>query len=341
MTTTDHITRPSDAQRPATIYDVARVAGVSHQLVSRYLKGEKGIRPANRDKVVAALRELDYRPNMTARLLATSRSHRIAVLTHEIGQVGPAQIAQGASAEARAHGYVLDIVTLDTTDRHAIDEAIGELNQQEIAGVLALASTDEVVAAFQAAEFSVPVYVGTEDDERIEAGPTERSFPGFDTIVDHLRELGHHDFFHVGGPHAWIAARNREAAYKRAVRRVGGIDHGSIAGDWSASSGYQAAGAIPPGVTAVVVANDQMAIGVVRRLIEDGRRVPDDVSVTGVDDVPEAAYITPPLTTLRVQFEEQGRASVRRLLERLHGDTEHVPAQRVELVVRQSTAPSR
>lgn len=326
------------ATRPPTIYDVARVAGVSHQLVSRYLKGEQGIRPANRDKVVAALRDLDYRPNMTARLLATNRSHRIAVLTHEIGQVGPAQIAQGASAEARAHGYVLDIVTLDTTDRAAIDEAISEINQQEVAGVLALASTDEVVAAFGSAEFSVPVYVGTEDDDQDADGPTERSFPGFDAIVDHLWGLGHRRYFHVGGPRSWIAARNREAAYLRAVARVGGESLGVARGDWSAASGHAVAGSIPADATAVVVANDQMAIGVIRRLLDDGRSVPGSVSVTGVDDVPEAAYVSPPLTTLRVHFEEQGRASVRRLIEQLHGETEHAPAQQVELVVRASTA---
>ena len=336
--TSAHTADPA-AARPATIYDVARLAGVSHQLVSRYLKGEKGIKPSNREKVAAALRALDYRPNMTARLLATSRSHRIAVLTHEIGQVGPARIVQGASAEARRNGYVLDIITLDATDRAAIDDAIQELNQQEIAGILALASTDEVVAAFKEADFTVPAYVGTEDDDEggNADGPSARSFPGYDALVDHLYELGHRRFFHIAGPRSWIAGRNREAAYLRAVDRVGARSLGVVHGDWSPASGYAAGAGVPPEVTAVVVGNDQMAIGAVRRLLEDGRSVPGQISVVGVDDVQEAAYITPPLTTLRVHFEEQGRATVRRLLEQIRGEVEHVPVQEAELVVREST----
>lgn len=325
--------------RPATIYDVARVAGVSHQLVSRYLKGEKGIKPANREKVVAALAQLDYRPNMTARVLATRRSHRIAVLTHEIGQVGPALIAQGASSEARAHGYLLDIVTLDATDRAAIDDAIRDVNQQEIAGVLALASTDEVVAAFSTASFRVPTYVGTED-ELENVGLTSRSFPGFESLVEHLHSLGHIRIFHIAGPRTWIAGRNREAAFHRALGRLGLESSGVAHGDWSAASGWAAAGSIPRDVTAIVAANDQMAIGAMRRLLDEGRRIPEDVAVAGVDDIPEAAYVSPPLTTLRLHFEEQGRASVRRLLEQLHGEQEHPAVQAAELVVRASTRTS-
>lgn len=328
----------SSQRRPPTIYDVAERAGVSHQLVSRYLKGETGIRPANRDRVIAALAELEYRPNMTARSLATSRSHRIAVLTHEIGQVGPALIAQGASAEARRHGYLFDLVTLDFTDRAAIDEVLGALNQHEIAGVLALASTDEVIEAFRQTVFHVPAFVEAEADEAEGAAPSVLNSVVFDQLVNRLYDDGHREFFHLGGPRTWVAARNRERAYHRALAHHGLTSTGTVHGDWSAASGYAAAASVPPRATAVIAANDQMAIGVMRGLDDLGRPVPDAVSVTGVDDIPEAEFVSPPLTTIRVDFEEQGRAAFRRLLAQIQGDRLVEAPQLAEVVIRRSNS---
>jgi len=328
-------------RRPPTIYDVAEVAGVSHQLVSRYLKGETGIRPANRDRVIAALAQLEYRPNMTARSLATSRPHRVAVLTHEIGQVGPGLIAQGASAEARRHGYLFDLVTLDFTDRAAIDDVLGALNQREIAGVLALASTDEVIEAFRQTVFHVPAFVAAEADEATGTVSSELNSIGFDQLVNRLYADGHRHFFHLGGPRTWVAARNRELAYHRALDRYGLTSAGTAYGDWSAASGYAAAAAVPTEATAVISANDQMAIGVMRGLLDLGRPVPEAVSVTGVDDIPEAEFVSPPLTTVRVDFEEQGRAAFRRLLAQIQGDQIIEPVQPAEVVIRRSTSVAR
>ncbi len=111
----------TDATRPATIYDVARLAGVSHATVTRMLRGFEGIRPETRERVQQALDTLDYRPNLTARSLITGRSHRVGAVMHEIDQVGPSRTVQGAAQAARRAGYLLDIVTLDATDSHAID----------------------------------------------------------------------------------------------------------------------------------------------------------------------------------------------------------------------------
>ena len=130
------VPRDGAPQKSPTIYDVARVAGVSHQTVSRHLRGLDGIRPATRDRVTRALETLDYRPNLTARNLATSRSHRVGALTHEIGQVGHSKILQGASAGAREAGYLLDIVSLDVEDPAAVQQALNLITQQDIAGLL-------------------------------------------------------------------------------------------------------------------------------------------------------------------------------------------------------------
>lgn len=312
-------------QRPPTIYDVAKRAGVSHQTVSRYLKGEEGLRPANRQRVVQALEELRYTPNLSARSLASRTSRRIAVLAQEIGLVGPGRVLQGANAEARRAGYLLDIITLDVGDPVAIEDAIRQVGGPDVAGILALASTDEMVEALSGTDFRVPTFVDAERDEALDT--SERLDPALshavamDLVVGHLAELGHERFFLIGGPQSWVAARNRKRAFENALRARGLTLVGAAHGDWSAASGYAAAQTIPldQGITAVVAVNDQTAIGAVLALTEAGLRVPADVSVTGVDDMAEAAYVSPPLTTVRLDFEEQGREAFRRLLAQLEG----------------------
>jgi DNA-binding LacI/PurR family transcriptional regulator len=331
------------AGRPPTIYDVARRAGVSHQTVSRYLKGEEGIRPANRQRVLQALEELSYRPNLSARSLASRRSRRVAVLTQEIGLVGPGRVLQGANAEARRLGYLLDIVTLDVGDRAAIDDAIRSVSGQDVAGVLALANTNEMIEAFAATEFRVPTLVSAERDDSQEAHPDQDNAVGMDLIVSHLADLGHQRFFLIGGPRGWVAARNRELAYDNALERLGLQPIGKAHGDWSAASGYAAARSMPldEGITALVAANDQMALGAMLALSEAGLGVPADVSVTGMDDMAEAAFLSPPLTTVRLDFEEQGRDAFRRLIAELDGEGRPPRTMPATLMVRASSAPAK
>jgi len=328
------------AGRPATIYDVARVAGVSHQTVSRFLKGYEGIRPQTREKVVNALAELKYQPNLTARSLKSGRSHRLAALTHEIDQVGPSRIVQGASVAARQAGYLLDIVTLDMSDADAISEAVDLVAQLDVAGILALASNDAMTELFERADFRVPAHIAVEEDDARTGHQTELSAVGFPSLIAHLAGLGHKTFLHIAGPPAWSSSRNRARAYERSLGDHGLKSAGTVHGDWSAKSGYDAVMGIGAdlGATAIVAANDQMALGAMLALTELGLSVPDQVSVTGVDDIPEAAYFSPPLTTLRVDFAAQGRSAVSELLARLdHVAPQRVPALQTELVIRASS----
>ncbi len=334
-------TQPS-VDRPATIYDVARAAGVSHATVTRLLKGYAGIRPETRDRVVEAIDKLGYRPNLNARSLTTGRSHRIAALTHEITQVGPNKILEGANLAARDAGYLLDVITLDVHDPAAIRESIDRALQFDLAGVLALSSTDEVTNAVETTTFRVPVYLATGHDKLpTESTPAANSlFP----LLRHLADLGHRDVMHIAGPRDWVAARNRVRDYEAAVVALGLRSRGVVHGDWSSKSGYEAIATLPHELpaTAFVAANDQSALGAILALSERGHRVPEDVSVTGVDDVPEAAYFSPPLTTLRIDFTAQGREAVHELLARIDG-VERPPRSPLhpELIVRRSTGPRR
>lgn len=326
---------PTAPSRPATIYDVASAAGVSHQTVSRLLKGYQGIRPETRARVEQALAALDYRPNLSARSLKSGRSHRIGALTHETSQVGPSRIAEGASAAAREAGYLLDLVSLDMRNPHAIEESLDLLTQHTLAGVLAFASNDEMVHAFGAVDFRVPVYLEAEADD-----PRSFSETAITALVEHLASLGHRRLLHIAGPPNWSPARGRQHAYESAVQRGGLTSVGVLYGDWSAESGYRALAELAeiPRATAVVAANDQMALGAMLALKERGLRVPDDVTVVGVDDIPEAAYFDPPLTTVRNDFEATGRTAVQRLIARIEGTAAPVTAPReARLVVRRSS----
>jgi DNA-binding LacI/PurR family transcriptional regulator len=328
--------------KPATIYDVAEAAGVSHQTVSRFLRGFEGIRPQTKQRVVDALERLNYRPNLSARSLTTGRSHRIGALTHEISQVGPSKILQGASAAAREAGYLLDVVTLDVGDLASIEEALELVMQHNLAGVLALASTDEMTEAFERTEFRVPAYIAAEEDDALSGNPSQLTSVGFPALIEHLASLGHRRFLHIAGPATWSAARNRSRAYEAAIERRGLHSEGILTGDWSAQSGFEAIRRISTdlGATAVVAANDQMALGAMLALTERGISVPGDVSVTGVDDIPEAAFFSPPLTTLRVDFAAQGRTAVQELLGQINRTTPPRGAVLAsELIPRRSTGP--
>jgi DNA-binding LacI/PurR family transcriptional regulator len=329
--------------RAATIYDVARAAGVSHQTVSRFLKGYEGIRPETRTRVTEALRELGYRPNLTARSLTTGRSHRVAALTHEIGQVGPSKILEAVNAAAREAGYLLDVITLDVHDPAAIRESIDLALQYDLAGVLALASTDEMARVFGSTVFRVPSYIVAVSDD--EFGPNSGHVGiGFAQVIEHLTGLGHTDVLHIAGPEAWVAGRNRAREYEAAVAAAGIRSTGIIHGDWSAKSGYEAVQSLGDDLraTAILASNDQIALGAMLALRERGLSVPGDISVTGVDDIPEAAYFAPPLTTLRVDFRGEGRDAFMQLLAAIEGaEPPPHPSYLSELIVRQSTGPVR
>jgi DNA-binding LacI/PurR family transcriptional regulator len=327
--------------RAATIYDVAELAGVSHQTVSRHLKGFAGIRPETRERVERALSALDYRPNLSARSLITGRSHRIGALTYEIDQVGPSRIVQGAAAAARRAGFVLDIVTLDAADEDGIAKSLEVVNQHDLAGVIVLASSDEMTAAFNRTVFRVPVYLSMDEDGLRGNGAGSLS-AAIDEIVDHLYQLGHRRFFHLGGPANWVAAQHRHRDYTEALTRRGLESAGCWFGDWSAASGYAAIDMVPSDVTAIVSANDQMALGALLALDRAGRRVPEHVSVSGLDDVPEAAFYNPPLTTIHLDTVAQGGVALGRLLDRISPGEFPIPdSPPARVVLRSSTGPVR
>jgi DNA-binding LacI/PurR family transcriptional regulator len=161
--------------------------------------------------------------------------------------------------------------------------------------------------------------------------------------TDHLLDLGHETVHHVAGPRRWYAARDRTEGWRKALRARGAVEPPVVDGDWSPASGYAAGRLLAAeDVTAVFAANDDMAIGLIRALLETGKRVPEDVSVVGFDDTPLSAYVTPPLTTVRQPFDAMAASGLRRLvhaIEHPQADDLDLGQPPVEIVVRASTAP--
>ena len=173
---------------------------------------------------------------------------------------------------------------------------------------------------------------------------------GFDGVAGaraatkHLLDLGHENVLHVAGPQRWWAAQDRIKGWRQALREAGVREFPFREGDWSVRSGYLAGKAIAreSGATAIFAGNDDMAIGVIRALIEAGARVPEDVSVVGYDDIPSAEFLNPPLTTVAQEFERAAAEGLARLISVIAtGDApaEAFSTETPNLIVRGSTAP--
>ncbi|PSL37277.1 DNA-binding LacI/PurR family transcriptional regulator [Labedella gwakjiensis] len=336
----------------ATIYDVAERAGVSHQTVSRFLRGFEGIRPETRAKVERALAELEYRPNSAARFLRLGRTNRIGLLADNMHQSGPARTIAGATKAARELGYVTDIVSMDGGDEASVRDALDLVLSQQIAGLVLTAQTAIARAAIDRREIEVPVA----RDFGLLLDGSDESLNGHAGAVaaEHLVSLGHRVVAYVSGPEQWLASRERLDGFTAATEAVGGRVAVTADGDWSAESGFEigrrlvAAGHVTAGgggggVTAIAVGNDAMAMGLLAALAEAGISVPGDVSVMGNDDSPEARFMVPSLTTVALDFDSEGALVVRSLIARIEGrETDpslhlHTP----RLVLRQSTAAPR
>jgi DNA-binding LacI/PurR family transcriptional regulator len=329
--------------QPPVMADVARVAGVSHQTVSRVLNEAPNVRPSTRARVLAAIRELDYRPNSAARTLVTRRSQTLGVVSFDTTLYGPASMLYGIEQAARAADYFVSIASLRAMDRGSLLDAVDRLRSQAVEGIVVISPQTAVAGALIQAATGLPlVGAACGVTERVPTAAIDQR-AGAEMATRYLLDLGHHTVHHVAGPSTWLDGVGRADGWRTALQRAGAPVPDPLPGDWSASSGYAAGQrlAADSDVTAIFCANDHMALGLLRALHEAGRRVPGDVSVVGFDDIPEASYFTPPLTTVRQDFGELGRRSLQLLVDRLAGGAG--PPGHVligpELVVRASARP--
>lgn len=327
--------------RMPVMADVARLAGVSHQTVSRVVNGQPNLRPETRERVMEAIRQLGYRPNTAARSLVTRRSATIGVIGAKGAFWGPSTVHLSIQAAGRDAGYFVSSANLQDLTRAEFADAMNHLRDQHVEGIVLIAATDDAVeAARHQVDQGIPVVVveGDESTTRWTVGVDQAA--GAELATRHLVDLGHTDIVHVAGPSSWTEARARLRGYRAAMYAAGLRPDEHLEGDWSARSGYEAGLAVAArsDVTAVCCANDQMALGLLRALAEAGRAVPDDISVVGFDDIPEAPYLIPPLTTVRQDFSAVGRRAIAILRSAIAGDPTPDRLINPELVVRASSA---
>jgi DNA-binding LacI/PurR family transcriptional regulator len=325
------------------MHDVARLAGVSHQTVSRVINGSPRIRPETRTRVERAIRQLGYRPNTAARALVKGRSGIVGVIGVGNAHFGPVSIQRSIETAARRSGLFAGTVSLTTLTREVLDDSVEHLRRQGAEGIIIVAGQDDALEVARSRTVGVPIVLVEGDLSRAPWTVGVDQEAGARLAGRHLLDLGHREIVHLAGPADWAEARARVAGWRAEMVSAGLRPAEPVQGDWSAAFGYEAGRRVAADrrVTAVFTANDQIAIGVLLALYEAGRPVPDDVSVVGFDDQPEAAYLVPPLTTVRQDFETVGIRAVEAITAAIAGSPVRQPTLvPPELVIRRSTGPA-
>ncbi|MGB3482020.1 MAG: LacI family DNA-binding transcriptional regulator [Mycobacterium sp.] len=323
--------------------DVARLAGVSHQTVSRVINGSTSIRPETKARVQQAIEELGYRPNTAARALVTRRSGIIGIIGTSSALYGPSSVQRSVQEAARAAGYFTSLVPLTDVTPEALRDALAHLARQSVEAIVMIAAQEDALEVAHAAEAGLPLIVVEGDLSGSGLSVGVDQIAGARHATSHLIELGHRAIEHIAGPMTWTEAKGRRCGYEDAMRTAGLPVGEPWPGDWTPARGYEIGRELARrgDMTAVFVANDQMAIGVLHAFAEAGLSVPGDVSVVGFDDIPEAAYLNPALTTVRQDFHAVGQRAIDLVTAALDGSATSMPLLAPELIIRNSTAPLR
>lgn len=298
----------------AGVRDVAARAGVSTQTVSRVINDSPKVRPDTRAKVEAAMAELGYRVNNAARALGTSTTRTVGVIASDATLSGPSAGIAALDAAAREVDRWIATAYADAADPAAVTAAASRLLAQGVDALVVVAPHTATLPALRGTIGETPLAAlhtgaGGEVQHRAAA-----------LAVSHLIELGHRRIARLAGPADWLESTARDAGAASVLTEAGLVAGPVWHGDWSAAAGAaiadEVAGAVRTanGPTAVAVANDQMALGLIAGLQRAGVAVPGDVSVTGFDDNADAAFYTPALTTVRVDTAGEARRVVAEVL---------------------------
>jgi DNA-binding LacI/PurR family transcriptional regulator len=329
--------------RAANIFDVARLAGVSHQTVSRVLNDIPSVRPATKLRVEQAIKQLNYTPSPAARALVTKRTRLIGMIAPSSADFGPASIALHISDAARHARYGVVTVTAVGSDTSSVRPLLDSLLSQRVEAIVLIVSDDlAVLDIVRNLVIGLPVIAVAAGPKRGYLTTSIDQYRGARGAVRHLIELGHRQIAHLSGPLSAPDAIERARGWRDELAAAKLVAAEPGLGDWSAASGYAFGENLDlnDGTTAVFAGNDQMALGLISALQRRGMNVPRDLSVVGFDDVPEAGYYSPPLTTVSQDFAALGALTMQRVLIALEEPDNRAEATPIptRLIVRDSTA---
>jgi len=301
-----------------TIKEIAQQAGVSKQTVSRVLNNRPDVSPQTRNRILAIIKNSRYHPSKVARSLTRGRTHTIGVLSSDLRHVGPSHTLIGIDEQAYASGYTLSLNLLHEQDDEAVIETIlHNMMAQQVDGIIwtavnKLHNYEQVIEKLT--NLPIPVVVGSElKPQGLSAVHTD-SCVGGTMATQHLLAEGYEKIAIVTGPLNEWSAKQRLVGWQQTVAKP---DESLIfEGDWTAATGYRGIRDLLrqcPEMDAVFASNDQMALGVLKAAQELGLQVPQALGVVGFDDIPEAMYFSPSLTTIRQSLVENGRLLVQEL----------------------------
>lgn len=326
--------RPTMRRRP-TMLQVADLADVSTQTVSRYFRDDPRIAPELRERIARAVDELDYRPNPVARAMRTQRSGRLAIVLPLGNAAGSLGIIDGARETATAAGYDLEVIFLDGRTRRG-ERVVEFVEAGLFEGLVSLVQLPG--AAARPIWSSAHIVVTNDYDEDMRAiGPLANA-DILEEIMTALVDAGHRTFLHLGGHHVHTASRNRREVFLRTAQRldVDAFVIETISDSGLAGQAIAQLSSDPP--TAIIATNDKLAAAAVRAAQDRGWRVPDDLVVTGWDDHSLSALMRPSLTTVAIEWKLVGERAVRRLLAALTGEPEPADERQLTRILwREST----
>lgn len=341
----------SERRKRITIKDVAEAAGVSTQTVSRVMNKFSYVSKETRQRVEAVVRQLGYNPSALARSLSQQRSYTLGVVTFGLKYIGPSRTINGIADKADEFGYMLLMKELDNFNANSMDGVIDSLLARQVDGILWVApeiGDNHAWVEEQKAKITVPVlFFAMQPRANIPSVSTD-NFQGAVMAVQHLLDCGRKKIGHISGPLRWWEADERKRGWRETLKSAGyePSDRHCVEGNWSSSSGEQAfiqlLGSFPD-IDAVFVANDQMALSVLREAFRRGIRIPEQLAVIGFDNIPESAYFYPSLTTIYQDLQLLGEQAVHSVVEMIQARRENqsVIAQsrfiQPTLVVRESS----
>jgi LacI family transcriptional regulator len=322
---------------PVTIVDVARAAGVSYATVSRVINGKEHVKPEKRARVLQAMDELGYVANRQARSLAGGRSNIIGLLVPGLDTAYIGEVARGIDQELQAAEY--DLMLYTTHHHHAKESAFVTMLSRGLADGLLLILPRRPGSYLPSLRQRQVPYVLIDHQGIDRQGPSvgATNWQGGYDATQYLIELGHRRIGFITGTLDLACSMDRLEGYRAAHRDAGLTPAPELVaeGDFMQPTGYQGAHqllALPERPTAIFASNDVMAFGAMEAARERGLRIPQDISIIGFDDIPQADHVHPRLTTVRQPLEEMGRAATRMLIQRIaHPD---LPPARIELPTR-------